>query len=106
MKYKDLMKELTAHPEKTYERGDWVAYMEDGVFTLKNRQSGLKVESAVDDDWQLVRQPVTWQEAIQAWACGSKVTVALSGDKYIFQGFTEPAFAKHVMNEGAWYVED
>ena len=61
---------------------------------------------SLDYDWQPVKQPVPWQEAIQAWICGSKVTVVLGGDECIFEGFTEPEFVNHAINEGVWYVED
>lgn len=108
MKYKDLMEELAAHPERTYQLGDWAAYMEDGAFTLKNTRFGAKFESTFDDEWQLVRQPVTWQEAIQAWADGRVVSV------YVPEGFesatrkksTGSVITKYEILKGRWYLED
>lgn len=61
---------------------------------------------ALNLDWQLVRQPVPWHEAVTAWACGNKVRVELDGGKYMFQGFGGLAIARHAINEGTWYVED
>lgn len=31
---------------------------------------------SLDDDWQIVREPVPWQEALQAWIDGKEIGVA------------------------------
>ena len=108
MKYKDLMEELAAHPERTYQRGDWVAYMEGGMFALKTTRFGVKLESAFDDEWQLVRQPVPWQKALREWANGRVVSV------YVPEGLESETrkksrgsvITKYEINKGVWYLED
>ena len=122
MKPWEVFEELEAKPDRTFRTtyGRWTFEIKnvDGWFKFDvidvdgNKRNHLMPTGAFNDnakvnlDWQLVRQPIPWHEAVAAWACGSKVTIALSGEEYIFQGFTEPAYAKHAINEGAWYVED
>ena len=62
---------------------------------------------ALDLDWQLVRHPVTWQEAIQAWADGKKVSYKYSYNEmmYAFQDSNTMMSIEKVKN-AEWYVED
>ena len=62
---------------------------------------------ALDLDWQLVRQPVTWQEAIQAWADGKKVSYKYSYNEvmYEFQDSNRMLSIEKI-KDAAWYVED
>ena len=66
---------------------------------------------ALDLDWRLVRQPVTWQEAIQAWMEGNRVTVEYE----LFGGVVKHGklpFGENIsvnrneLIQGKWYVED
>ena len=76
---------------------------------------------ALDLDWQLVRQPVTWQEAIQAWADGKKVAWEEDADRRVFDRNNRWLTLKHqaqmidqdgdavtvrMISGGTWYVED
>ena len=51
-------------------------------------------------------QPVTWQEAIQAWADGKRVTLKLDRCEYAFCGFSDQANTMRAINSGIWYVEE
>ena len=64
------------------------------------------------DNWQLVRQPVTWQEAIEAWADGKTIKTqsddgirtyrkTSKGLQSVLGGVT-----KDELLNGTWYVED
>lgn len=53
-----------------------------------------------------MKQPVTWQEAIQAWADGKRVTLKLDRREYAFCGFSDQANTRRAINSGTWYVED
>ena len=65
---------------------------------------------ALDLDWKLVvRQPVTWQEAIQAWADGKTVYVQnkTGGRVYRLCGEGEKMYLwPSEITTGTWYVED
>ena len=61
-----------------------------------------------DDRWEVVRHPVTWQEAIQAWADGKTVSVKLTTAGGEFERTKTPAeyIANDEITTGIWYVED
>ena len=74
-----------------------------------------------EDDWQLVRQPVTWQEAIQAWYEGKKAVWEGDGERRVFDRNNSWLGLKHqaqmidqdgdavtvrMISGGEWYVED
>ena len=66
---------------------------------------------ALDLDWQLVRQPVTWQEAIQAWMEGNRVTVEYELFGGIVKHGNSPfgeniSVNRNELIQGKWYVED
>lgn len=58
-------------------------------------------------DWQLVHQPVTWQEAIQAWADGKMVSYKYPQDPvaYSFQDSNRMMCIEKI-KDATWYVED
>ena len=64
---------------------------------------------ALDLDWQLVKQPgtVTWQEAIEAWADGKKVSYKYPDDKtmYPFQDSNQMVTVEKIKTAD-WYVKD
>ena len=72
-------------------------------------------------DWQEVKQPVTWQEAIQAWADGKKVAWEEDADRRVFdrnKSWPISKYQNHLLDQegdavtvrmisgGTWYVED
>jgi hypothetical protein len=74
-----------------------------------------------EDDWQPVRQPVTWQEAIQSWVDGKKVVWEEDGERRVFdrnKSWAIPKYQSHLLDQdgdavtvrmisgGKWYVED
>ena len=64
---------------------------------------------ALDLDWKLVRQPVTWQEAIQAWADGKEVCVENKAGGRVYRHGGEGKEMHLLQSEittGTWYAED
>jgi hypothetical protein len=62
-----------------------------------------------EDDWQPVRQPVTWQEAIQAWGEGRKIRIKnrRGGESFYSGGVGGLINVTHdELVHGTWYVED
>jgi hypothetical protein len=61
-------------------------------------------------DWQLVRTPVTWQEAIQAWVDGKTVKCYYpENEKGIISKTFYPSCigpTREVLLTGTWYIED
>ena len=60
----------------------------------------------LDLDWQLVKQPITWQEAIQAWADGNNLKICFADNVYTVRGGEPMRIDKNDITSGTWYVED
>ncbi len=135
MKLWEVIKELTEDPTKKFEAemycGNTVrmtvkkgfgGYYNFEVFNGKRLidQSlgggAFSGNVALDLDWQPVRQPVrqsvwqpvTWQEAIQAWADGKKVTVLTLfglGSREVKKS-RGSSITEYEITNGTWYVED
>lgn len=142
MKLWEVIKALTEDPTKKFERKDrykhWVmrtdvvggaikggtyyfmleCYGEDSYGDAGGFSGNLANN---EDDWQLVHQPVTWQEAIQAWADGKKVVWEEDADRRVFDRGNRWLSTKHQTHmidqdgdavtaaaicRGIWYVED
>ena len=118
MKLWEVIKTLTEDPTKKFEISDegsrerigsdgnhlWYSKTDNGISS-----SGAVLEDNVDlnnNNWQLVRQPVTWQEAIQAWVAGRIVSVKVGGCKHLFADKELSDLTKRMVNLGILYVED
>ena len=130
MKLWEVIKELTEDPTKKFEAKlleskDLMAYMRvdtgfsryfkfevfDGKRLIDQSLNGgaFNGNVALDLDWQLVRHPVTWQEAIQAWADGKVVYVKNKAGGRVFRHGGEGETMHLLQSEiatGIWYVED
>ena len=132
MKLWEVIKELTDDPTKRFElsdRGIRERIESDGSYLCYSMISqGMVSEPALEDNvdvnnnnWQLVRQQVTWQEAIQAWWSGKKVVWEEDADRRVFDRNRIWAISKyqnHLLDQdgdavtvrmisgGKWYVED
>ena len=126
MKLWEVIKALTEDPTKVYEAQmqskDWTVRMTvdtgfsryfkfevfNGARLIDQSHDGgaFNGNVAVDLDWQLVRQPVTWQEAIQAWSEGSDIKECFPRSERLYRsGDTIHLNENDVLN-GTWYVED
>lgn len=62
---------------------------------------------ALDLDWQLVRQPVPWQEAIQEFAKGKEMVVNFNNQEWTMEELVELVnYLDEAITNGEWYVED
>ena len=118
MKLWEVIKALTEDPTKKFElsdRGIRERIGSDGSYLCYSMISQGMVsdvpalEDNVDvnnNNWQLVRQPVTWQEAIQAWSEGSDIKECFPRSERLYRsGDTIHLNENDVLN-GTWYVED
>ena len=131
MEYWEVVKELKEDPKKKFEAKleskDWTVRMSvdtgfsryfkfevfNGARLIDQSCNGgaFNGNVALDLDWQLVRQPVTWQEAIQAWADGKtikcehgQITFVYNHDDEFFGNHS--GVHKRLFTKGTWYVED
>ncbi len=120
MKLWEVIKALTEDPTKLFRKDSsfHVGFTTEGALGWKNENGAFKSyftvreDHLLDDGWKLVRQPVTWQEAIQAWADGKTIKTqsddgirtyrkTSKGLQSVLGGVT-----KDELLNGNWYVED
>ena len=134
MKYWEVIKSLTENPALSgVAEIDSIRYelyvddsgtLQSATHNLKLGTNGTSIGKAgnIDfDGWEIVRQPVTWQEAIQAWADGKKVAWEEDADRRVFDRNNRWLTLKHqaqmidqdgdavtvrMISGGKWYVED
>ena len=128
MKLYEAMKLLDEDPSRKFEyqgyQKKWLLYADvcyDGsVFYMLDcwDKSGelrtgtvfgsLHGNLTTSDNWQLVREPVTWQEAIEAWADGKKISYSYGGyDRWSpFEDSNAMMLTIQKIKEAEWYVED
>lgn len=142
MKLWEVIKELTEDPTKKFERKDRYKHWVIGTDVVGGAISGETYYFMLDcdgedsygdagnftgnlanneDDWQEVKQPVTWQEAIQAWADGKKVAWEEDADRRVFdrnKSWPISKYQNHLLDQegdavtvrmisgGKWYAED
>jgi hypothetical protein len=126
MKLWEVIKALDENPRKVFsaKSGDSdlelsadIDHLKDFGYTFLDVVTTCEVEGKVKHDlsclgklsadWHDVSQPVTWQEAIQAWSDGKKVRYKYPDDKtmYPFED-TNQMMSIEKIKVAAWYVED
>lgn len=112
MKLWEVLKELEENPMKVFEHEslDQRAFVSGGLIIEEGQHRKL----IYMNDWQEVKQPVTWQEAIEAWADGKKIRCVIGKAEYIFgrspyrefQDQNDYGLAPEHITKGTWYIED
>jgi hypothetical protein len=127
MKLWEVIKALTEDPTKKF-----VLDVGDRIYTLSAEKGGFsnffnlsaingkganisKLDSGQfdgnfvtdGDDWQPVRQPVTWQKGIQACADGKRVWCEFHNQSWsVPELVANPLYLNKALDIGKWYVED
>lgn len=66
------------------------------------------------EKWTLIREPVTWQEALAAWAEGKTVKCVAEKDQFIYEEKEQVFGPKNIwqgvglehLRCGTWFIED
>ena len=120
MKYWEVVKRLTENPALSGMAViDSIRYelyvndsgtLESKTYYLELGTNGTSIGKAgkIDfDGWEIVRQPVPWQEAIQEFAKGKKLIVKLNNQEWTLGALVElPKYLDIAITKGEWYVED
>ncbi len=119
MKYWEIVKRLTENPALSgvavigsirYELYvDDSRTLQSATHYLQLGTNGTSIGEAgnIDfDGWEIVKQQVTWQEAIQAWADGEVVKVITIHLNYVFSPNEKMELWPVMIQDGTWYVED
>ena len=127
MKLWEVLKALDENPKKVFECdliSEFKAVMRviDGYFDLKIlNKDGMPIPQEIkggafngniniNRNWQEVKQPVTWQEALEAWANGKKVKYKNEHGCLTYSGSTLKdeigPLASYQLLNGTWYIED
>ena len=129
MKLWEVMKALDENPKKVFrskvtnsrlmfKNGELVwenQFMKIEKFTIYDKRTFVEFDSLIDntgDIWEEVKQPVTWQEAIEAWVSGKTIKCTIQGSDYVFDGH-KPKLRGQIdtidrsqLRDGTWYIED
>ena len=105
MKLCEAMKKLDENPNKVFKNRYGVKLTaKDGWASIDGRTT-----FPMEDVWEEVKQPVTWQEAIQAWAENGK-TIRVEFENGNQKQFDSPHKLNTIcpddINLGTWYIED
>ena len=114
MKTGEMYTYALANPKAEFIRPDLnnaiYKFSEKGVLLV--RAAGTFVVSDLppkpNEDWELVPQEVTWQEAISAWLDGEEVVCKHKGGEAIFVsgGINMALYAdKEKFKYGKWYIK-
>ena len=108
MKLCEAMKKLDENPNKVFKNRYGVKLTaKDGWASIDGRTT-----FPMEDVWEEVKQPVTWQEAFQAWIDGCYIRCEGGGRVSKFKNGSllldnlECPPSKWMMKNGTWYVED
>ena len=107
MKLWEVLKELEENPDKkfksvNYNQEEIIISMGAGCYDLPFRV----LDS--NRDWQEVKQPVPWQEAIEAWAKGSSIKCECEGGVTFFSPphKSSACFTAKLITRGTWYIKE
>ena len=113
MKLWEVLKALEENPKKrfTSKFGSMSAeiFADDLSVNFMHTES-LELSLDASRDWQEVKQPVTWQEAIEAWANGKLIKYENEHGCLTYSGNTLKdeigPLASYQLTTGTWYIED
>lgn len=115
MKDWEVIKELMADQKKVFTdgNGNCLKFTDEGLLAwhrLNGDFSGLYTFHRCDrTEWELLRRPVTWQEAIQAWVEGKKkvtVSTPFGLESQEVKKSRGSIITEYEITNGTWYVED
>ena len=115
MKTSEMIAMLENDPKLRFTSGGEKSTMEaicrSGNIELYYIPAELKYEFRSDRDWQLVREPVTWQEALQAWVDGKTIKceyppndMKLISTTFFPKNLTSTP-TREALITGTWYIE-
>ena len=100
---------------------NWAMESKSGVTLLSNREIST-IDIIMSSEWEEVRQPVTWQKAIEARMNGKNVYFIYEGDRYemydnvlgvcqinnevIDYNSNEETIDFDMLTNGEWFIED
>ena len=127
MKLWEVLKALDENPKKVFEcdTGSRIKFFDNKLywydkhnnpkeaFEIRDKRSRPGVCHNTGDFWQEIIQPVTWQEAIEAWANGKTVKCVddegkawTYKQKWLVASEDDNALALNEIKYGTWYIED
>ena len=127
MKLWEAMKLLEEDPTRKFEHQDdrkkWILYADvcyddlvfyqldcwdsKGELRTGDAFGSLHDNLTTSDNWQPVKQPLTWHEAIQEFAKGKKVIINFNNQEWDFESLILlPSYLDVAITNGNWRVED
>lgn len=113
MKLWEALKALDENPEKEFGCAGMRLTRDLGAYRFINVVTEERAfYMGACNDWQEIKKPVTWQEALEAWANGKTITCVFRGSKYTYLGVSpslitnrgQSPLAKPEISDGTWYI--
>ena len=105
MKTREMIKELTENPKKVFMRDyDELVIKVDKTTETLSWESGHE-HLCIDDEWVEVKQPITWQEAIQALVDGKDIDLVLYGTTIRLSKESNKLLV-YGAEKGVWYINE
>lgn len=109
MKLWEVLKALEENPEKEFECVGMRLIRESGTYRFINVNTRERnFYMGVDNDWQEIKKPVTWQEALEAWANGKPIKCECEFGIIYFKPPRQSSacLTAKLITHGTWYIED
>ena len=113
MKLWEVLKALEENPDKKFKS---VNYNQEEIIISMGADCYDLPFRVLDSnrDWQEVKQPVPWQEAIKAWMNGKTIGVTqkdiekrfYEGKDYLLRDQHGDSVSEDEIAEGTWYIEE
>jgi len=112
----ETVKLLTENPRKEFKLDDGSKiYNYKGIISC-SKTHPVCMELNINDEWEEVLKPITWQEALEAWAKGKKVKSIFDNREFIYTqedgidslvdfSDEQPLCALEIL-KGIWYILD
>jgi len=81
-------------------------FSDTGKLVLDKDANTLAMALEADEDWELIKEPVPWQKAIQAWIDGKEIYIEFKGEKLNPDNNLYMQFKIFRNNDYKWYIKD
>lgn len=83
-----------------------VCVAQDGDFyAMRNDEVRTNLILNTDDEWEVVQEAVSWQEALQAWSEGKSIKLECI-DGSVVGEFVTLILAREDLTSGKWFILD
>ncbi len=111
----EMIKKLSKNPKLKAKSDEWIVYIDKrGSFHMLDPNGDEEeLNLTIFDEWEIIEEPVSWQEAIQAWLNGKDVycvsddvKINISGENNVLEDVNHLYLTKDDFKNGKWYINE